>query len=138
MLFSSLTFLFAFLPCLLLLYFIVPKRCIKLKNMILLIFSLCFYAWGEPKYIVLMLGTVFFSYVFGLAIHYYDVKKQPKQKCFVFVLSLITVLSSLVYFKYMNFLLDNLSALLPFTFVSTAIVLPIGISFYTFQIILFD
>ena len=135
MLFSSLTFLFSFLPCLLLLYFIVPKRFIKLKNMILLVFSLCFYAWGEPKYIILMLGTVLISYLFGLAIHAYGEKGQKQKQRFVFVLSVITVLSSLVYFKYMNFLLANVSFLLPFDFKTANIILPIGISFYTFQIL---
>ncbi len=135
MLFSSLTFLFSFLPCLLLLYFIVPKRFIKLKNMILLVFSLCFYAWGEPKYIILMLGTVLISYLFGLAIHAYGEKGQKQKQRFVFVLSVITVLSSLVYFKYMNFLLANVSFLLPFDFKTVNIILPIGISFYTFQIL---
>ena len=135
MLFSSLTFLFSFLPCLLLLYFIVPKRFIKLKNMILLVFSLCFYAWGEPKYIILMLGTVLISYLFGLAIHAYGERGQKQKQRFVFVLSVITVLSSLVYFKYMNFLLANVSFLLPFDFKTVNIILPIGISFYTFQIL---
>lgn len=135
MLFSSLTFLFSFLPCLLVLYFIVPKRFVKLKNMILLLFSLCFYAWGEPKYILLMLGTVLVSYLFGLAINYYAEKGQSKKKLIVFVISVITVLSSLVYFKYMNFLLENISLILPVNVTMSSIVLPIGISFYTFQIL---
>ena len=135
MLFSSLTFLFSFLPCLLLLYFIVPRRFIKLKNMILLVFSLCFYAWGEPKYIILMLATVLISYLFGLAIHTYGEKGQKQKQRFAFVLSVIAVLSSLVYFKYMNFLLANVSFVLPFDFKTANIILPIGISFYTFQIL---
>lgn len=103
--------------------------------MILLVFSLCFYAWGEPKYIILMLGTVLISYLFGLAIHAYGEKGQKQKQRFVFVLSVITVLSSLVYFKYMNFLLANVSFLLPFDFKTVNIILPIGISFYTFQIL---
>ena len=103
--------------------------------MILLVFSLCFYAWGEPKYIILMLGTVLISYLFGLAIHAYGEKGQKQKQRFVFVLSVITVLSSLVYFKYMNFLLANVSFLLPFDFKTANIILPIGISFYTFQIL---
>lgn len=135
MLFSSLTFLFSFLPCLLFLYFIIPKQYIKLKNLILLIFSLCFYAWGEPKYILLMLGTVFVSYLFGLTIHSYGEKKQLKKQRFVFVLSVITVLSSLIFFKYMNFILENLTFFLPFHLSTIDVVLPIGISFYTFQIL---
>ena len=103
--------------------------------MILLVFSLCFYAWGEPKYIILMLGTVLISYLFGLAIHAYGERGQKQKQRFVFVLSVITVLSSLVYFKYMNFLLANVSFLLPFDFKTVNIILPIGISFYTFQIL---
>lgn len=135
MLFCSLTFLFSFLPCLLIVYFLIPKKYIHIKNFILLMFSLCFYAWGEPKYIILMLGTVLISYLFGLGIHFYQEKHNQKMKGLLFVFSVIVVLSSLVYFKYMNFLLDNLVMFLPFDFTVTDIALPIGISFYTFQIL---
>ena len=80
MLFSSLTFLFGFLPVLLFLYFIVRGR--KIKNIILLIFSLIFYAWGEPKYIILMLITIIVVYLFGLLIDKYDKKRDYKKKKF--------------------------------------------------------
>ena len=70
MLFSSLTFLFGFLPILLILYFILKKR--KYKNIVLLIFSLIFYAWGEPKYIFLMLLTILIVYIFGILIDKFD------------------------------------------------------------------
>ena len=74
MLFSSLTFLFGFLPILLILYFIIKNR--KYKNIILLIFSLIFYAWGEPKYIFLMLLTILIVYVFGILIDKFDKEKK--------------------------------------------------------------
>ena len=73
MLFSSLTFLFIFLPLICLLYFLVKKR--MYKNIILLIFSLVFYAWGEPKYIFLMILTILTSYIFGILIHKFDKEK---------------------------------------------------------------
>lgn len=135
MLFSSLTFLFSFFPCLLLLYFIVPRKYIKIRNIILLIFSLCFYAWGEPKYIVLMLMTVLVSYLFGLLIHNYHKKQNQKAKTIAFIASVIAVLSSLIYFKYTNFILNNLDLIFHFDFTGSDIILPIGISFYTFQIL---
>ena len=74
MLFSSLTFLFGFLPILLILYFILKKR--KYKNIVLLIFSLIFYAWGEPKYIFLMLLTILIVYIFGILIDKFDKKNN--------------------------------------------------------------
>lgn len=74
MLFSSLTFLFGFLPILLILYFIIKNR--KYKNVVLLIFSLLFYAWGEPKYILLMLLTILIVYIFGILIDKFDRKKS--------------------------------------------------------------
>lgn len=73
MLFSSLTFLFGFLPILLILYFIIKNR--KYKNVVLLIFSLLFYAWGEPKYILLMLLTILIVYIFGILIDKFDREK---------------------------------------------------------------
>lgn len=74
MLFSSLTFLFGFLPILLILYFIIKNR--KYKNVVLLIFSLLFYAWGEPKYILLMLLTILIVYIFGILIDKFDREKS--------------------------------------------------------------
>ena len=74
MLFSSLTFLFGFLPILLILYFIIKNR--KYKNVVLLIFSLLFYAWGEPKYILLMLLTILIVYIFGILIDKFDREKK--------------------------------------------------------------
>ena len=75
MLFSSITFLYYFLPCVLILYFIVPKA---LKNAVLLLASLLFYAWGEPKYVILMIGSIFSGYAFGLLIEKYRKTKLCK------------------------------------------------------------
>ena len=117
MVFSSLTFIFLFLPITLLLYFIIPKRFIKVKNIILLICSLIFYAWGEPKYISLMLLSIFVSWIFGLLIEHFKDKKTLKR--IIFSISIVTNL---------NIILKNDISL-------KNIALPIGISFYTFQIL---
>ena len=99
MLFSSLTFIFYFLPLCLILYFIVPKKYMKLRNLVLLIFSLIFYAWGEPKYILLMLSTIFISWIFGLLINYFEINKNNKLKRIIFILAIGTIIASLLYFK---------------------------------------
>ena len=133
MLFSSLTFLFLFLPLLLVIYFIIPHKYLKLRNLILLIFSLIFYAWGEPKYIVLMVLTVFISYIFGLLINHYNRKRLNKLICLT--ISIILIVSSLIYFKYTNFFISNINNIFNINIPIKNIVLPIGISFYTFQIL---
>ena len=133
MLFSSLTFLFTFLPLLLIIYFIIPKKFIKFRNIILLIFSLIFYAWGEPKYIILMFFTVLFSYVCGLFINYYNDKKNIK--LIFFIIAILGIISSLLYFKYTNFFINNINNLFSTNLKLKEIILPIGISFYTFQIL---
>ena len=78
MLFSSLTFIFYFLTLCLLCYFVIPKKYKRIKNLVLLIFSLIFYSWGEPKYVILMLLTVLISYIFGLLINLSYVKVSSK------------------------------------------------------------
>ena len=132
MLFSSLTFIFLFLPLCLFFYFI--SR-VEIKNIILLIFSLIFYAWGEPKYILLMILTVLISYVFGILINKFDSLKKYKLKKVTFILSIIIILSSLFYFKYTNFFIDNINRIFNSSIGAKEIILPIGISFYTFQIL---
>ena len=128
MVFSSLVFLFVFLPLTLLLYFIVPRR---LRNTILLIVSLIFYAWGEPIYIILMLFSTVTDFVHGLLVERY--RNQPKKAKLV-VLSSITInLGLLVFFKYSTFLLTNINLLFHTNFYIPQMSLPIGISFYTFQ-----
>ncbi len=132
MLFSSLSFLFFFLPICIFFYYIFPN---KLKNIVLLIFSLIFCMWGEPKYIILMMLSITLSYIFGLLIDYFDKNKKYKLKKISFAISIICILCILVYFKYFNFFVDILNS---FKFVKIdikTILLPIGISFYIFQIL---
>lgn len=129
LLFSSLSFLFYFIPSLLILYFISPK---PLKNPVLLIFSLIFYGWGEPKYVFLMIATIIIGYASGLLIEKYRGKILSK----VFLIaSSIVILSFLLYFKYANFFIENFSRVTGINIKALNIVLPIGISFYTFQIL---
>ncbi|MBQ9915034.1 MAG: MBOAT family protein, partial [Clostridia bacterium] len=129
MLFSSIPFLYYFLPCVLLLYAVSPR---KLKNVTLLIASLVFYGWGEPKYVFLMLATVAVSYLWGLLIE----KKRGTVWSKVFmILSVLCSLSALLYFKYADFFIENLVTLTGLSVPLLNLTLPIGISFYTFQII---
>ena len=99
MLFSSTTFIFLFLMLLLILYF--PIKNIRYRNVILLIFSLIFYSWGEPKYIILMLLTVLVAYIFGLLIDKYR-KNKRKSKLFL-IISIVLILLNLFIFKYLDF-----------------------------------
>jgi len=133
MLFSSLAFLFFFLPIVLVLYNLVKNR--MYKNIILLAFSLIFYAWGEPKYIILMLLTILISYISGIFINYFDEQKAYSKKKFTFIISLILIIGNLIVFKYTNFIIDNINLLLTNDIEIINIILPIGISFYTFQIL---
>lgn len=129
MLFSSISFLFYFLPCVILLYFLVPN---KLKNAVLLLSSLFFYGWGEPKYLVFMLVSITQGYIFGLLIEKYRGQKQSK----VFLaVSVIFSLLLLGYCKYVDFFIMNFNAVTGLSLPLLKIVLPIGISFYTFQIL---
>lgn len=131
MLFSSTTFIFMFLPILLILYFLIKN--IKYKNIILLIFSLIFYSWGEPKYIILMILTVLVAYLFGLLIDKYR-KNKKKSKLFLIV-SIILILLNLFIFKYLDFSIGIVNSIFKSNIGLTNLVLPIGISFYTFQIL---
>ncbi len=129
MLFSSVPFLFYFLPAVLIIYFIVPK---KLKNAVLLLSSLFFYGWGEPKFLIFMLISIIQGYVFGLLIEKYNGMKRSK----VFlVASVLLSLGILGYYKYADFFIENFNALTGASIPLLKIALPIGISFYTFQII---
>ena len=127
MLFSSITFLYYFLPVVLALYFVVPKAG---KNWVLLLSSLVFYWWGEPRYVFLMLFTVAFAYVCGLLIGRFRGGRGAKVFLFLSVAGELAVLG---YFKYANFFLDTVNAALQTDFPALAVVLPVGISFYTFQ-----
>ncbi len=129
MLFSSIPFLYFFLPCVLILYFAVPKC---LKNTVLMLVSLFFYAWGEPKYVFLMVATILLNYVFGLLIERF--KGKALSKVFV-TASVIVDLAALGYFKYADFFIENFNAATGLSLPLLRIALPIGISFYTFQIL---
>lgn len=130
MLFSSTTFIFGFLLLLLILYF--PIKNIKYRNTILLIFSLIFYSWGEPKYIVLMLLTVLIVYIFGLKM---NGTKSTKSKRIYLILSIFLLLLNLFIFKYLDFSIGILNSIFKSNINKINLVLPIGISFYTFQIL---
>ena len=97
MIFSSLLFLFRFLPAILIVYYFVPK---KFRNFILLLFSLIFYAWGEPIYIILMLGSILVSYTGGILIDSFKQKNKEKEAKTTFIVFSIISLSLLVFFKY--------------------------------------
>lgn len=133
MLFSSTTFIFIFLTLLLILYF--PIKNIKYRNIILLIFSLIFYSWGEPKYIFLMLITVLIAYIFGLLIDKYRFEKR-KSKLFL-IISVVLILLNLFIFKYLDFSIGIFNSIFKTNIGLSKLVLPIGISFYTFQILLY-
>lgn len=127
MLFSSISFLYYFLPCVLIIYFCTPK---KFKNIILLLSSLLFYFYGEPVYILVMIGSIISGYIHGLLIDKY--KKYKK----IFLITSITIsLGLLILFKYSNFIIDNINSIFNAKFALLNLALPIGISFYTFQIL---
>ena len=128
MLFSSIPFLYYFLPVVLILYFIVPK---KLKNLVLLVTSLVFYGWGEPKYVILMIASILIGYVSGLLIEAFSQKTSK----IILSLSVAINLGFLGYFKYADFFIDNFNSVTGLSVPLLRIALPIGISFYTFQIL---
>ncbi len=130
MLFSSIPFLYYFLPAVFLLYFIAPKR---LKNAVLLLSSLVFYAWGEPKYVFLMLASIISGYVFGLLIE--KNRSEPKKAKLFLVISVAVSLGLLLYFKYADFFIGNFNAATGLSLPLLRLSLPVGISFYTFQLI---
>ncbi len=127
MVFSSITFLFYFLPITLTIYYIVPN---KFKNIILLIVSLLFYFYGEPKYIWLIITSIIVTYLFGILIDKY----KKKSKLFL-ILSIIVIVGLLMYFKYINFVIENVNLFISNQIDFIYVALPIGISFYTFQMV---
>ena len=133
MVFSSLLFLFRFLPIVFLIYYLVP---FKLKNTVLFLSSLFFYTWGEPKFFPIMLISIGVNYVAGLLMEKYDEKPKVRKICFW--VAFVVTLGFLLFFKYTNFFLSNINALfgigLPLLD-SSEFHLPLGISFYTFQIL---
>ncbi len=129
MLFSGIPFLYYFLPAVLILYFISPR---KLKNAVLLISSLVFYGWGEPKYVVLMIASIMIGYVSACLI---EAKNNLLVKRTVLIVSVTVLLGFLGYFKYADFFISNFNQVAGMQVPLLKIALPIGISFYTFQIL---
>ena len=130
MLFSSIPFLFWFLPGVLLLYAAAPEA---LKNTVLLLSSLFFYGWGEPRYVIWMVLAILMAYLFGLLIERYQ--SVPKLARLFLALSVSSSLLMLGYFKYADFFIRNVNAVTGCSISLLNITLPIGISFYTFQIL---
>ena len=125
MLFSSMSFIFLFLPIVCLIYLCSKK---ELHNAILLIASIIFYAWGEPKYLAIMLLTIIINYGGAIAID-----KYKNHKKLFLILTIAADLGFLFYFKYFNFVLENINRLFSADIRFIEVILPLGISFYTFQ-----
>ena len=132
MIFSSIIFLFHFLPFTLAAYYIAPP---KAKNTVLFICSLVFYCWGEVRFFPVMLALILINYLCGLAIAHFE--GRPGMRRLFLALALVGSLGMLFYFKYANFVLESANALLGTSFapIEGISVLPLGISFYTFQIL---
>lgn len=128
MLFSSITFLFIFLPLTLLLYYLVPAR---MKNYVMLAASLIFYAWGEPVYIILMILSIILNYFCGQDI--YEKRDNARAMKMSLMFGVVMNLLILGFFKYYGLLMDTINAILPIDIPYRVLALPIGISFYTFQ-----
>ena len=127
MLFSSVVFLFAFLPLTLAGYYLLPRSC---RNVFLTMASLLFYAWGEPKFVFVMILSILMNYVFGLLV----VKREdPGHQKRILTMMVAANLSLFFVFKYLNFTIENLNYIFRGAIPQTHIVLPIGISFFTFQ-----
>ena len=129
MLFTSISFLYYFLPVLIIIYFIMPK---KFKNIILFLASMIFYFYGEPKNIYIMILSILATYIFGILIDKY--KKTKYSKIFL-ILSIFINIGLLIYFKYADFIIKNINLWLSNKIDLIHVILPIGISFYTFQLI---
>ena len=130
MLFSSIPFLYTFLPCVLILYFLVPGW---LKNTVLLLSSLFFYAWGEPRFVVFMVIAIVQGYVFGLLAEKF--RDRPKRAKLCLWASAVVSLGLLGYCKYADFFIRSFNAVTGLSVPLLRVALPIGISFYTFQIL---
>ena len=128
MVFSSVLFIFRFLPIAMILYFLTPN---KFKNLTLLLVSLIFYSWGEPKYFLIMVASIFVDYFVSRGIE----KSRNNKKVSIMLLSISILfnLGILFFFKYFNFFLENINNILGLSLKYVKITLPLGISFYTFQ-----
>ena len=131
MLFSSIIFIFYFLPLTLLAYYVVPAEKLNIRNMILLIASLIFYSWGEPVYVFLMIYSAIFNYYMAMQITSEQQRGGTGKKNLIF--TIVINLFILGFFKYFGFLMDTVNSVFNTDIHYTALALPIGISFYTFQ-----
>ena len=128
MVFSSIVFLFRFLPIVLLFYYLIPNKC---KNFSLLFVSLIFYSWGEPKYFIIMIASIVVDYVASLII---ESNRDKKIVCNIaLIISVMFNLGMLFFFKYYDFFIANINAVFGLDISLLRLVLPLGISFYTFQ-----
>lgn len=128
MVFSSILFIFRFLPIAFLLYYLTPH---KLKNMMILILSLCFYSWGEPHYFPIMIASILVDFFISLGIEKF---RSHKGLCRSFLaLSVLFNMGMLFFFKYANFFIDNINLISNLELTPFQLTLPLGISFYTFQ-----
>lgn len=128
MVFSSILFIFRFLPIAMGIYFLTPK---KLKNLSLLILSLIFYSWGEARYFLLMIASIFVDYFISINIEKNN--KNKKIKILLLAISIIFNVGILFFFKYINFFIENINSIFNMSLNNVKITLPLGISFYTFQ-----
>ncbi len=128
MVFSSLTFLFAFLPIVFIIYYAVPQ---KAKNVVILVSGLLFYAWGEPIYVLAMILSTFIDYTAGRIIDKYD--NKPKIRTICLIVSLVMNIGLLGTFKYLGFLINSVNGWFGLSIPNPNLPLPIGISFFTFQ-----
>lgn len=133
MVFSNLFFIYLFLPLNLILYYAVPNK--TWKNVVLLLFSLFFYSWGEPVWVFLLMLTAFLDYTWAKCIEYFNLTGQQRRKKMALIASLVFDLGMLGVFKYSGFVVENINLLTGFSLPVPQIALPIGISFYTFQTI---
>lgn len=128
MVFSSMTFLFGFLPIVLLLYYAAPM---KIKNILIMVSGVLFYAWGEPFYVLIMLITILVDWSAGMLMEKFD--HNQKARLYIMLTSVVLNLSFLVLFKYGSFVVSNINGLFGTQIFDPELPLPIGISFYTFQ-----
>lgn len=133
MVFSNLFFIYLFLPLNLILYYAVPNK--TWKNVVLLLFSLFFYSWGEPVWVFLLMLTAFLDYTWAKCIEYFNLTGQQRRKKIALIASLVFDLGILGVFKYSGFVVENINLLTGLSLPVPQIALPIGISFYTFQTI---
>lgn len=133
MVFSNLFFIYLFLPLNLILYYAVPNK--TWKNVVLLLFSLFFYSWGEPVWVFLLMLTAFLDYTWAKCIEYFNLTGQQRRKKMALIASLVFDLGMLGVFKYSGFVVENINLLTGLSLPVPKIALPIGISFYTFQTI---